>query len=137
MAEIKFNISNPKTGKSYKRTIETNEFLGKQMNNTINGELLELPGYELQITGGSDNSGFPMRADIPGSKRIKALLSGGTGIHLKMKGLRKRKSVTGREIGSSIAQINLKIIKAGPKSIEENYGIEPKVTEEKPVQAEE
>ena len=32
----------------------------------IDGNTLGLSGYELQITGGSDKSGFPMRRDIEG-----------------------------------------------------------------------
>ncbi len=126
MAEGKFTISNPKNGKSYTKALETDTFVGKKLGEKISGDEVGLPGYELQITGGSDNAGFPMREDIPGHGRSQPLLTKGVGIHISRKGMRKRKTVMGREIGPTTAQINLKVLKEGPKSIEENYGIQPK-----------
>ena len=50
---------------------------------------------DLEITGGSDNDGFPMRKDVEGSARKKIILTGAPGFHPKTDGLRKRKSVRG------------------------------------------
>lgn len=124
--EGKATISNPKTGKSYNRPIETDNFIGKKLGETVSGSEVGLDGYELQFVGGSDNAGFPMRHDIPGHERAQPLLTGGVGIKLKRKGLRIRKTVMGREVGHKTAQLNFKIIKEGPKSIEESFGIETK-----------
>lgn len=128
MAEIKFTIST-KTGKSYNKAIDTDSFNGKKIGEKVSGDDVGLPGYELQITGGSDTAGFPMRPDVLGHGRAKPLLTGGVGIHLKRKGMRKRKTVIGREINNTFAQINLKVVKEGSKSIEENFGIAPKEAE--------
>ena len=40
----------------------------------IDGIFLDLPGYRLKITGGSDNSGVPLRGDIDGNQRRKILM---------------------------------------------------------------
>ncbi len=127
MAEIKFTISN-KTGKSYNKAVDTDSFVGKKIGEKVAGDEIGLPGYELQITGGSDNAGFPMRPDILGHGRSQPLLTRGVGIHLSRKGMRKRKTVIGREINNTFAQINLKVVKEGSKSIEENFGIAPAET---------
>ena len=58
---------------------------GMKIGDKVNGDLVEMPGYELVITGGSDNAGFPMRKDIQGSGRKRPLLSGGVGVWTKFK----------------------------------------------------
>lgn len=132
MAEFKLVISDPKQGKS--KQIQLSEansksLAGKQLKEKIKGEIIDMPGYEFQITGGSDNAGFPMRSDIPGSMRKKILSGKSIGVRkLTNKNDRIRKTVCGNTIHLKIAQINLKILKMGPKSIFE---------EEKPAEAKE
>ncbi|MFN3910052.1 MAG: 30S ribosomal protein S6e [Candidatus Anstonellaceae archaeon] len=119
---MKIVISDPKSGKSYGMELKKeaeNYFLGKKIGNTIDGNLIGLPGYELKITGGSDYSGFPMRADVDGPQKKKILLSSGPGYKPKEKGIRKRKTVVGNTISSDIVQINCKIENYGPKSLDE------------------
>ncbi|MHA1469026.1 MAG: S6e family ribosomal protein, partial [Candidatus Asgardarchaeia archaeon] len=67
-------------------------------------------GVKLQITGGSDIAGFPMRADIEGPIKKYILLSGGVGFRPRRKGERRRKLVRGNTISEDIVQINMKII---------------------------
>ncbi len=121
--EFKVVVSDPKTGKAYQKTVSganANRLIGKQIGEVVSGTILELPpDYELQITGGSDRDGFPMRPDIPGATRKKILLSGGVGFRPKEPGLRKRKIVRGRVISKDILQINMKVVKHGKVPLEE------------------
>lgn len=121
--EFKIVVSDPKTGKAYQKVVSganANRLIGKQIGDIISGTILDLPpDYELEITGGSDKDGFPMRPDIPGAVRKRILLSGGVGFKPKEPGLRKRKIVRGRVISKDILQINLKVVKHGKVPLEE------------------
>ncbi|MEM1579306.1 MAG: 30S ribosomal protein S6e [Archaeoglobaceae archaeon] len=121
--EFRVVLSDPKTSKSYQKTVSganANRLIGKQIGEIISGTILDLPpDYELQITGGSDKDGFPMRKDIPGTGRKKILLSSGIGFKPKEKGLRKRKIVRGRIISKETLQINMKVVKHGKIPLEE------------------
>lgn len=128
MPEFKLNINDPKTGKSYSKSINAEIFDNKKIGEKILGNPLGLDGYELEITGGSDKSGFPMRRDFQSVGRKRALLTKGPGINKMKKGKRKRKTIIGAIISSSIAQINLKIIKQGVKPMDEMF---PKKEEKK------
>lgn len=122
-------VSDPKGGKAYQVEIKdpgAGKFLGKHIGDKVEGEVLGMPGYSVQITGGSDREGFPMRSDLPGTKRRKLLVSAGTGYHPTADGRKKRKSIHGREISSDIGQINVKVIEAGAKPVEELLGKAPK-----------
>ncbi|MHA1819563.1 MAG: 30S ribosomal protein S6e [Promethearchaeota archaeon] len=87
--------------------------IGKKIGEVINGGLIGLPGYELEITGGSDNSGIPMRFDVHGPVKKRILLSGGVGYHPKRKGMKKRKIIRGNEITDDMKQINMVVVKMG------------------------
>jgi small subunit ribosomal protein S6e len=76
-------------------------------------EVAELDGYTLKITGGSDDSGTPLRQDLKGSGFRRLLLKGGVGFTPKRSGERRKKRVRGAEIQDDVAQLNLKVIKAG------------------------
>lgn len=125
MVEFKVVISDPKTGKAYQKVVSganANKLIEKQIGDIINGTLVDLPpDYELQITGGSDKDGFPMRPDLPGTGRKRILLSGGVGYNPKEKGVRKRKTVRGRVISADIVQINMKVVKHGKIPLEEFF----------------
>ena len=62
-----------------------------------------------------------MRADLPGPTRKKILVSGGVGYHPAAEGVRKRKTMRGREISSDIAQINAVIVEYGQKPLTEVF----------------
>lgn len=135
MAEFKLTINDVKTGKSFQKTItgtETDVFKGKKIKDAIPGDGFGLKGYELQITGGSDNAGFPMRFDIEGPGRKKPMLTRGPCVKIKRKGMKQRKTVVGSSLSSTISQINLKITKYGSKSLNEIFGIKEEPKEEKP-----
>jgi len=119
MAEVKFVVNDPKAGKSYQKTLEENPYLNKKVGEKVSGSEIGLEGYELEIRGGSDKSGCPIRFDMPGFGKKKALLSQGPCIRNLSKGKRIKKTVAGNLINTDIVQLNLKVIKAGSKSLEE------------------
>lgn len=119
---MKIVISDPKTGKSYQKEIDKNaqaNFYQKKIGETINGELIDLQGYQFKITGGSDIAGFPMRSDLKGPKRTKLLLTKSIGLRNITKGYRQKKSVRGNAISDETAQINTVIVKAGSANLDE------------------
>ena len=132
MAEIKIVLNNPKTGRSYQKLADGGMFLGKQIGDKVNGEELGLPGYELEIRGGSDSAGFPMRHDIASAGRKRALLTKGPGVRINREGMKKRKNVRGNTVSDATAQVNLKVVKPGPADIEELLGVKK---EEAPAEA--
>lgn len=116
MVEFKLNIGDPKTKKILKKDlkdVETKPLIGKRIGDKIKGEILELPGYEFEITGGSDNAGFPMRRDVLGSQRKKVLIVSGVGIRKNRDGNRRRITVAGNTIYDGTVQINMKVVKHG------------------------
>ena len=124
MVEFKAVINDPKSGKSYQRTISghiANSLLGKKIGEEVDGLFVQLPGYKLVITGGSDKDGFPMRGDLTGPRRRGVLVSGGVGFHPTRRGMRKRKSLRGGAVSPDILQVNLKIATRGPKTIEDAW----------------
>ena len=125
MVEFKANISDPKTGKSYQREVsghQASSLLGKKIGETVDGIFLEMPGYKLDIMGGSDKDGFCMRRDLPGPRRKKLLVAQGKGFNAHKHGERRRKNFRGDTISPDIVQINFKITRRGPKKIEDLMG---------------
>lgn len=120
MVEFKLVISDPKTGRSVQRIAKDDaakRFLGAKIGEMMKGEVIDLAGYEFQITGGSDDCGFPMRKDIEGPVRARILSGKTTGLYIKEKGGRRRKTVVGNTISSKTSQINLKVTKYGKENI--------------------
>jgi small subunit ribosomal protein S6e len=110
-----------KDGKCVQRNLDdaaAKPLLGKKVGDTFKGEAIGLTGYEFQITGGSDNCGFPMRADVPGFARKKILTVEGIGLHKTAPGIKHRKTVCGQTTSPRIAQLNVKIVKEGAEKLE-------------------
>ena len=124
MVNFKVVMSDPASKKAYQKEIEsaTSGLMGKKVGEKISGDVFGLAGYELEITGGSDKDGFPMRRDVDGTVRKKIILASPPGYHPTDRGKRKRKSIRGNIIADDISQINVKIVKSGPKKIEELFG---------------
>ncbi|ABO34699.1 SSU ribosomal protein S6E [Methanococcus maripaludis C5] len=122
---FKVVVSDSKTGKSYQFETESTALIGKKIGDEISGSVVELEGYKLKITGGSDKCGFAMRHDIHGAMKMRVLLKSGPGYNVKEKGLRRRKSLRGNTISKDITLINTKVVEYGsaplggePESIE-------------------
>lgn len=84
--------------------------IGLKIGDKIDGRLIGFPNITLEIRGGSDLAGFPMRADVEGSVKKYLLLSAGPGYRPKEKGERRRKLVRGNTISSELVQINTVIV---------------------------
>ena len=125
---FKINIANK--GKTFKVETENEDLVGHMIGDKVDGKIFseDLEGYELEITGTSDKSGFMGRIEIEGPGLKKVLLGYGKGMHKKPKGekkvnkrpngLRLRKTVRGREISLDTVQINTKVMSEGKKKFE-------------------
>ena len=115
-------IIGTKEGKTY--TLELKEeqaalLNGKKIGDVIAGDVFGLAGYELKLTGGSDNSGFPMRKGILGNRKVQSLVSTPPGFKPKRKGERRRKTIRGEVYDTSITEVNCVVSKAGAKPLSE------------------
>jgi small subunit ribosomal protein S6e len=117
--DIKINIAD-KSGKTVKRELkdaQASVLHGKKIGDKFHGELLDLPGFEFEIAGGSDYCGFPMRKDVNGIMRKAILTTTGLGNRYVRKGMRLRRTVAGNTIFNKTTQVNLKIIKHGAEPL--------------------
>ena len=125
-------------GKSYSMEISGanyNHFLGKKIGDSVDGMFVgegdsALTGYKLEITGGSDITGRPMRPDLDGSGVKSVLITAGIGYkgkkyvnknsreyRYKYDGLRRRRNLRGNVISQDTRQINLKVVESGKRSL--------------------
>ena len=125
-------------GKSYSVEIKGanyNHFLGKKIGDVVDGQFVgegdqSLLGYTLQITGGSDKTGTPMRSDIAGGNRQAVLVTQGVGYkahklvkkkgklyRYRYNGIRKRRYFRGNTITQDTRQLNLKVVESGKKKL--------------------
>ena len=134
-------------GRSYNMTVSGNnlsQFLGKKIGDVVDGIFvgegeLTLAGYKLEVTGGSDKTGTPMRSDHSGGVRQSVLVTQSTGfkghslVHktkggeqkrfrYKPDGMRKRRYFRGNTITQDTRQINLKVVEAANKSLADILG---------------
>ncbi len=125
MATFKIVINDPSDGKSYNFEVtghHAQNILGKKIGDVIDGINVNLPGYKLAITGGTDKSGFPMRRDFNGGERRRLMLTEGTGFHpVNAPGKRFRKSIRGNTVTTEIVQVNMKVSKAGSKPVADHF----------------
>ena len=119
MTEFQVVIGDPETGNSHQIKVDGKDanFMGKEIGDEIEGELVGLNGYTLRLTGGSDLIGRQLSPEIKGPAPKKIMV---TGPSPNAKGLRsgerKRITVRGREISD---QINTVVQSRGKLSISE------------------
>ena len=89
---------------------DANRFLNRDLGEEVDGGAVGHDGVTLELTGGSDEAGRPMRADVAGPELKELLLEGGVGYHPSRDGERKRVTVRGRQISEATAQINAQMI---------------------------
>ncbi|RLI08861.1 30S ribosomal protein S6e [Candidatus Bathyarchaeota archaeon] len=107
------NISDPETGTTKKVEIDEDRMrvlIGRRIGEIIDGAVAGMPGYKLQLTGGCDKDGFPMRPDIHGGVKVRILLSDGPGYRPRRKGERRKKTVRGNTVTPETTFLNLKIV---------------------------
>jgi len=155
MGNFKINIGT-KEGKTFHLEAESEGLVGKELHGKVNGKEVssDLEGYEFEISGASDKSGFTVMENVEGIGLKKLLLTYGKGMKKRArkegkkklsknrpKGLRLRRTVRGKIISPEISQINLKILKVGKKKLEEIFpdqnNVAKEVKEEKVEEAQE
>jgi len=116
-----FKINIAHKGKTLKKETENEDLFGRKIGERIDGNEIaeDLKGYELEIRGTSDISGFPGKKEVEGSTLKRVLLTKGFGMKNNIKGLRKKKTVRGNTISKDTIQINTIIKKEGSKKFEE------------------
>jgi len=122
-------ISEPTSGKSYQVELAKDKeanLVGKKVGDEFDGNLVGAAGYVLELTGGSDGSGFPMRTEVHGPAKKPVLTSTGIGFHAKRKGERQRRYVRGNTYSQEIVQVNAKVKKAGATPLEQLFKKEEK-----------
>jgi small subunit ribosomal protein S6e len=133
LAIFKITISDKK-GKSITRELkekDANPLLGLQIGTEVDAAIIGQPG-KMRITGASDKSGVPLRADIHGGARKYILLSKGVGLQDAEKGQRFRKLIRGNIITEEVYQLNCLL--DGELKIDETAKTEEK-SPEKPKKA--
>ena len=109
MAQFKLIISDRK-GKTIAQELKdraAQPLLGTKVGSIIDSSIVGVAGGKLKITGGSDKSGTPMRADVHGGVKKYVLLSTGVGNRSEA---RIRKLVRGNMVTEEIYQVNSMLI---------------------------
>jgi small subunit ribosomal protein S6e len=125
MATFQVVVSDPESGRSFQREIDgqdANRFISRQIGDEVDGSAVGLDGYTVEIRGGSDAAGRPMRDDVDGAALKDILLTGGPGFNPSTDGERKRVTVRGKEVSDDTAQLNVSITERGEESVESLYG---------------
>lgn len=108
MTQFKIIISD-KNGKSVSKELKDKEaqpLVGLRVGEIIDSSVVGIPSGKIQLRGGSDKSGTPIRSDVHGGVKKYVLLSKGVGMRDDREGIRKRKLVRGNMITEEIYQIN-------------------------------
>jgi small subunit ribosomal protein S6e len=124
MVEFKVVLSDQKSGRAYNVDVSggaANAIIGRRIGEELDAGILGLPGYRMEITGGSDRNGTPAKRNLPLAGRRRILLSGGAGFSPVMEGQRKRKAIRGNEITADFVQINARVTDYGDKSLDEYF----------------
>ena len=122
MAEFTVAVADPDDGMTYQVDVSdqnATRFIGRELGEEVDGSAVGLDGYTLELTGGSDNAGRPMRDDVRGPNLKSVLLEGGTGYNPTAEGERKRVTVRGREVSDNTRQINARIADRGSGAVDE------------------
>ena len=121
---MKVVYSDKKSGKTAQVEVAKEaepQLVGKKIGDVVDGVVVQLTGFKLQITGLSDNAGSPSRKEIEGTRKARPLIASGPGVRHPSKGFRTRRSIRGRTISADTAQVNTVITEYGAKSIEELF----------------
>jgi len=119
---VRVVVSNPETGDSYQVEADVNEFTAREIGDEVDGSAVGLDGYTLEITGGSDDTGRPMRGDVEGQGIAEIMVTGGTGFNPTRDGERRRVTVRGGEVGEATVQLNTRVAEAGDEDIDALLG---------------
>ncbi|MGI0031819.1 MAG: S6e family ribosomal protein [Nitrososphaeraceae archaeon] len=108
MTQFKIIVSDKK-GKSISKEIKDKEaqpLIGLRVGETVDASVIGISSGKIELRGGSDKSGTPIRKDVHGGVKKYVLLSKGAGMRDDREGIRRRKLVRGNMITEEIYQIN-------------------------------
>jgi small subunit ribosomal protein S6e len=108
LTQFKIIISDKK-GKSISKELKDKEaqpLVGLRVGEIVDSSVVGIASGKIQLRGGSDKSGTPIRSDVHGGVKKYVLLSKGAGMRDDREGIRKRKLVRGNMITEEIYQIN-------------------------------
>ena len=112
MAQFKVVISDS-NGRSVSQELKdkvASPLLGLRIGDVIDSNVVGIDGGKMQITGGSDKSGTPMRPDLHGGVKKYILLARGIGMRNRNPGIRLRKLIRGNMVTEEIYQLNCKLL---------------------------
>jgi small subunit ribosomal protein S6e len=112
LAQFKVVISD-NNGKSISQELKdkvASPLLGLKIGDIIDSNVVGINGGKMQITGGSDKSGTPMRPDLHGGVKKYILLARGIGMRNRNPGIRIRKLIRGSMVTEEIYQLNCKLL---------------------------
>jgi small subunit ribosomal protein S6e len=112
LAHFKLVVSD-RTGKSSSREIKdisAQPLLGSRIGDVLDSSIIGVSSGKMKITGGSDKSGTPMRADVHGGVKKYVLLSRGVGMKTHTEGARIRKLLRGNLVTDEIYQLNCSLV---------------------------
>ena len=136
---MKVVFGDPKTGHAFQKEVEAgkeSQFYGLKIGDKFEGGLVGLPGYELELTGGSNKQGTPMLPSLPGTRKSRLVLSRGVGARRFSKkrpmreGDKLVRSAAGNTVSVETMQLNAKILTAGSQDLA-LLGFVPKPKEKK------
>lgn len=133
LTQFKIIISD-KNGKSVSKELKDKEaqpLVGLRVGEIIDSSVVGIPSGKIQLRGGSDKSGTPIRSDVHGGVKKYVLLSKGSGMRDDREGIRKRKLVRGNMITEEIYQINCLLTEGNLPLAAEAKTEEPSKTDNK------
>lgn len=125
MASFAVVVADPDSGTAYQQSVDgqdANRFLGRAIGDEVDGDAVGLPGYQITLTGGSDDAGRPMHPAISGPSLTEILSTGDVGYKPQRDGERRRVTVRGNEISESTVQINATISEHGDEPVDSLLG---------------
>ena len=127
MAKFQLIVSDPKSKTSKATTVEgakAQALIGRSIGEEVDGKLLGIGNVKLRITGGTDKDGVPMRFDVQGGARKRAVLTSGVGYKPKQEGERMRKLVRGRVVSEETLQVNSVVVSGVVEKLEKPEKVE-------------
>ena len=117
--------------------MESESLMGKNVGDKVDGKDIkpDFEGYEFEISGASDTSGFPLSKNVEGIALKGVLLTKGFGMKENIEGLRKKKTLRGKVITNTTSQINFSVLKQGHKKLAEIFPEQNKPKVEEKVEA--
>ena len=132
LTQFKIIVSD-KNGKSVSKELKDKEaqpLVGLRAGEIVDATVVGITPGKIQLKGGSDKSGTPIRSDVHGGVKKYVLLSKGAGMRDDREGIRKRKLVRGNMITEEIYQINCLLLEGNLPTPAETSTTESEKTEQ-------